>query len=389
MEVQQIYELVNNATAEAVGASDLLAEDLSNIVEVGKQIENARGIDNFVRSLTDHIGRMIFVNRPYSASVPSVLRDGWEYGSIMQKVASRMPEATENESWQLNDSEHPDRSYDPNKFYPSDVFSLFYNNKTTWEIPLSIAEMQVKSAFNTAGQMNGFLSMLTTGVDNSATIKLDEIVMRTINNFTAKTFVDAFPSGTYTGAGNRRCVNLLPRYNTRYSKSLTAEQAVTDPDFAKFAAYTMRVTMRRMNKMSVHFNIGGEKRFTPKDKLHVVMLADFLEATSIYLQSDTFHNELVKLPEAETVAYWQGTGDDYGFESITGINVKAAGMESAINPTGILAVMFDHEALGVLNPQRRVTTNYNPKAEFFNNWYKFESQYFNDLNENFVVFYVA
>ena len=385
MEVQQIYELVNNATAEAVGASDLLAEDLSNIVEVGKQIENARGVENFVRSLTDHIGRMIFVNRPYSASVPSVLRDGWEYGSILQKVASRMPEATENESWRLEDGE----TYDPNKFYGSDVFSLFYNNKNTWEIPLSIAEMQAKSAFNSAGQMNGFLSMLYTGVDNSATIKLDELVMRTINNFTAKTFADAFPSGTYTGAGNRRCVNLLPRYNTRYSKSLTAEQAVTDPDFARFAAYVMRVTMRRMNKMSVHFNIGGEKRFTPKDKLHVVMLADFIEATSIYLQSDTFHNELVKLPEAESVAYWQGTGDDYGFDSITGINVKAAGMESAVNPTGILAVMFDHEALGVLNPQRRVTTNYNPKAEFFNNWYKFESQYFNDLNENFVVFYVA
>jgi hypothetical protein len=328
---------------------------------------------------------MIFVNRPYSASVPSVLRDGWEYGSILQKVASRMPEATENESWQLEDGE----TYDPNKFYGSDVFSLFYNNKNTWEIPLSIAEMQAKSAFNSAGQMNGFLSMLYTGVDNSATIKLDELVMRTINNFTAKTFADAFPSGTYTGAGNRRCVNLLALYNARYNPDLTAEQSITDPDFAKFAAYTMRVTMRRMNKMSVHFNIGGEKRFTPKDKLHVVMLADFLEATSIYLQSDTFHNELVKLPEAETVAYWQGTGDDYGFDSITGINVKAAGMESAINPTGILAVMFDHEALGVLNPQRRVTTNYNPKAEFFNNWYKFESQYFNDLNENFVVFYVA
>ena len=32
---------------------------------------------------------------------------------------------------------------------------------------------------------------------------------------------------------------------------------------------------------------------------------------------------------------------------------------------------------------------YNPKAEFFTNWYKVDTGYWNDLNENFVVFYAA
>lgn len=400
MEVQQIYELVNAATKEAIGKEDLLAEDLSNIVEVGDEIQNLRKIENYTRSLVDHIGKTIFVNRPYSGAVPSILMDGWQYGSILEKIATQLPEATENESWELQDGQ----SYDPNIFYKPDVIAKFYNSKTTWEIPMSFAERQVRSAFDSATQVNALMSMLTNSIDSSATIKQEELIMRTINNFTADTFFSAFPNGGYgNSVGNARCVNLLKMFNDRYNPGesdtkLAAEDAVTDPDFARFAAYIMRLYVRRMQKMSVNFNIGKQPRFTPADRLHVVMLADFSEAADIFLQSNVYHNEMLKLPEADFVPYWQAQGNSteagsagaYTFDNITGINVKTKNTGgNFVEPTGILAVMFDHEALGVCNIDRRVTTNYNPKAEFFSNWYKFEAQYFNDHNEQFVVFYVA
>lgn len=394
MEVAQIYQLANAATTEAIGKGDLLAEDLSNIVEVGEEILNQRKLENYTRSLVDHIGKVIFVNRPYSGGVPTVLKDGWQYGSILEKIATQLPEATENESWELQDGQ----SYDPNIFYKPDVIAKFYNSKTTWEIPMSFAERQVRSAFSAASQQNAFMSMLTTSIGNSATIKTEELIMRTINNFIADTFYDAFPSGGYgNSAGNARCVNLLSMYNTRYgltgANKLKAENAVTDKDFARYAAYILRLYVRRMQRMSVHFNIGKQPRFTTSDRMHVVMLADFVEAANIFLQSETFHNELVKLPDASFVPYWQGEGGEgkeYAFSQITGISVKTKNTGgTTVSPTGILAVMFDNDALGVCNVDRRVTTNYNPKAEFYSNWYKFESQYFNDHNENFVVFYVA
>lgn len=392
MDVAQIYQLANEATKEAIGKEDLLAEDLSNIVEVGEEILNQRKLENYTRSLVDHIGKVIFVNRPYTGGVPSVLKDGWQYGSILEKIATQLPEATENESWELQDGQ----SYDPNIFYRPDVIAKFYNSKTTWEIPMSFAERQVRSAFNTASQQNAFMSMLTTSIDNSATIKTEELIMRTINNFIADTFYDMSSAGSYGGAGNARCVNLLKLFNDRYHPGgtglLAAEDAVTDKDFARFAAYILRLYVRRMQRMSVHFNIGGQPRFTTSDRMHVVMLADFVEAANIFLQSETFHNELVKLPDASFVPYWQGeggAGHEYAFDQITGISVKTKNTNgTTVSPTGILAVMFDNDALGVCNVDRRVTTNYNPKAEFFSNWYKFESQYFNDHNENFVVFYV-
>ena len=72
---------------------------------------------------------------------------------------------------------------------------------------------------------------------------------------------------------------------------------------------------------------------------------------------------------------------------MSAINVKTAGGKD-VQAGGILAVMFDRDALGVTNLDRRVTTAYNPRGEFFTNFYKFDAGYFNDLNENFVVFYV-
>lgn len=384
MEISQIYEAVNTATQEAIGDSALVSENLGNIVDVGTAIFNANSVDKYVRKLVDHIGRVVFVNREYNGAVPSVLRDGWEYGAVLQKIAAALPNAQENESWNLEDG----TSYDPNIFYKPDVYNKFYNKRTTFEIPLSFTEMQVKGSFSGVDQMNGFLSMLFTAVQNSATVKNSELVMRTINNMIGETFYDYNSGGTYTGAGNTRCVNLLSQYNTRYSQSLTAEKAVTDPDFIRFAAYVMGVYKSRMSRISKLFNIGGMARFTPEDRLHFVLLADFAKAADVFLQSDTFHDTFTKLPDAELVPYWQGSGTDYGFSSISSLDVTTAGNHE-VTPSGILGVMFDHDALGVCNADRRVTTNYNPKAEFYNNWYKFDTGYFNDFNENFVVFYAA
>lgn len=384
MEVKQIYQIMNTVTNEVLGGSAVVAEDLSNIVDIGTTIFNANAVDNYVKSLVNHIGRVIFVNRPYSGNVPSVLMDGWEYGSVLEKINAELPNATENESWELTDG----TSYDPNVFYKPVVSAKFFNKRVTFEIPMSFTERQVKESFSNAEQLNGFLSMLYNAVDKSMTVKVDALVMRTINNMIGETLKADFAGGTYTGGSGVKAVNLLYLYNQRYGTSLTAENAITDPDFIRFASYEMGVYMSRMSKISNLFNIGGKDRFTPSDMLHVVMLADFKKAANVFLQSDVFHDSFTELPNADVVPYWQGSGTGYGFNDISSINITTAS-GAAINASGILGVMFDHDALGVTNLDRRVTTNYNPKAEFYNNWYKFDAGYFNDTNENFVVFFVA
>lgn len=384
MQVKQIYTLMNSVTSEILGESAVLAEDLSNIVDIGTAIFNASAVDNYVRSLVNHIGRVIFVNRPYSGNVPSVLMDGWEYGSVLEKISAELPDATENESWELTDG----ASYDPNIFYKPTVEAKFFNKRVTFEVPCSFTERQVKESFSNAAQLNGFLSMLYNAVDKSMTVKIDSLVMRTINNMIGETIKSDFGAAGLATKSGVKAVNLLYLYNQRYGTSLTAAKAVTDPDFIRFAAFEMGVYMTRLSKISSLFNIGGKDRFTPPDLLHVVMLADFKKAANVYLQSDVFHDNFTELPNAEEVPFWQGSGTGYAFQDVSTVNITTAS-GTAVNASGVLGVMFDRDALGVTNLDRRVTTNYNPKAEFYTNWYKFDAGYFNDTNENFVVFFVA
>lgn len=384
MKVNQIFELMNSVTKEIIGESAVLSEDLSNVVDIGTAIFNASAVDNYVKSLVNHIGRVIFVNRPYSGNVPSVLMDGWEYGSVLEKISADLPVATENDSWELTNGQ----SYDPNIFYKPTVDAKFFNKRVTFEIPCSFTERQVKESFSNATQLNGFLSMLYNAVDKAMTVKIDALVMRTINNMIGETIFKDFGNDPLTSKSGVKAVNLLHLYNQRYSATLTAEKAITDPDFIRFAAFEMGVYQTRLSKISKLFNIGGKDRFTPPDMLHVVMLADFKKSANVYLQSAVFHDNFTELPNAEEVPFWQGSGADYAFNSVSNINITTAS-GNAINATGIIGVMFDRDALGVTNLDRRVTTNYNPKAEFFTNWYKFDAGYFNDTNENFVVFFVA
>ncbi len=383
MEVKQIYEIMNEVTSEVLGTETVVNEDLSNIVDIGTEIFNASAVDNYVKSLVNHIGKVIFVNRPYSGSVPSVLMDGWEYGSVLEKITAELPDATENESWELTNGE----SYDPNIFYKPTVSAKFFNKRVTFEVPMSFTERQVKESFSNAEQLNGFLSMLYNAIDKSMTVKVDALVMRTINNMIGETIVDDYGDTELATTSGVKAVNLLYLYNEKFNTELTADDALTSPEFIRFASYEMGVYMSRLSKISALFNIGGKDRFTPADMLHVVMLADFKKSANVYLQSDVFHDSFTELPNADVVPYWQGSGESYAFDDISSINIKTAS-GATVDASGILCVMFDRDALGVTNLDRRVTTNYNPKAEFYSNWYKFDAGYFNDTNENFVVFFV-
>lgn len=391
MTVKQIYTLMNTVTSEIIGKSDVVKEDLSNVVDVGKELFSNTDVDNYVKSLVNHIGKVIFVNRPYTGNVPSMMMDSWEFGSVLEKIQADIPQATENKSWELTDGQ----SYDPNVFYKPTVSVKFFNSRVTFEVPMSFTEKQVKDSFSNAAQLNGFLSMLYNAVDKSMTVKVDSLVMRTIDNMIAHTLHAEFPAvndDNYSAVSGTKAVNLLKLYNAKYNKTLTAEQAVTDPDFIRYASYIMGVYADRMGKLSTLFNVGKKERFTPSDMLKVVMLSDFEKAASTYLYADTWHNENVKLPTAETVPYWQGSGQNYSFADTSKIHVSITDGSSGtvdVSAAGILAIMYDRDAMGVCNTDRRVTTQYNAKAEFFNNFYKFDASYFNDLNENFVVFFVA
>ena len=388
MKIIQIHELMNTTIQEVLGTETVVNEDLSNIVDIGNEIISTENVDNYVKKLVNHIGKVVFSDRVYSGSAPKVLMDSWEFGSILEKVTAEIPKATENDSWNLIDGQE----YSPDIFYQPKVSAKFYNSKVTFEIPLSFTERQVKESFSNQNQLNGFLSMLYNSVDKAMTVKLDSLIMKTINNMIAETLesdlYDKTGKTLKLETGSIKAVNLLANYNKATGNTLTKDKALTDSDFIRYASFTLNIYKDRLTKLSTLFNVGGKERSTTGEYLHVILLSNFASATDIYLKSDVTHNELVNLPNYETIPYWQGSGKEYSFDDISSINVKTNSGKT-ITANGIIGIMFDRESLGVANLDKRVTTNYNPKAEFYTNFYKLDAGFYNDLNENFVVFYIA
>lgn len=378
MKITQVKDLVNNAIKETNGSSTLLKEDLSNVVDVGSEVFGANSVDNFVKKLVDRVGYTVFNARVYQGSVPSILMNSWEFGSVMEKVETEIPNATENESWNLQDG----HSYNQDTFYQPKVSAKFYNSRVTFDIPLSFTEQQVKSAFNSATELNSFISMLTTSVQNAMTVNIDNLITRTLNNMTAFTL---------NGKNANRAVNLLTLYNAKTGEKLTAAKALTDSNFIKFANQQIMLTQGRFSKLSTLFNEGVKQRFTPKEEQHLVLLDDFASASKVYLESDTYHDTNVSLQEYETVPYWQGSGTSYDFADTSKIDVSitVSGSPKEIVQSGIIGVLFDTNAVGVSCMNQRVTSAYNARAEFYTNFTKFDAGFFNDLNENYVVFYIA
>lgn len=383
MFVQDIHELVNTTTQEVLGETGLVKEDFSNLIDVGNEIVNTDNVDNYVKKLVNRIGKTVFNERKYQGNVPSVLMDSWEYGSILQKVSADLPQAELNESWSLEDK----KEYNQDIFYQPKVSAKFFNNRVTFEIPMSFTEKQVKESFNSAEELNGFLSMLTTAIDNSMTVKLNDLVMQTIDNMIGETLVGDIgltEAGKLKAGTGVRAVNLKKVLGFEG----TLEQALQDKDFMRKATYLVNTYKTRLTTMSTVFNAGGKERFTPIEDLNLVLHSDFASSADVFLLSDTKNKELIEMKNYSVVPFWQGSGKTYSLDDTTSIDIKTS-EGNEVSTTGILGVMFDKYALGVTNLDRRVTTNYNAKAEFYTNYYKFDAGYFNDFNENFVVFYFA
>ena len=378
MKVTQIKDLVNSSLKEINGSSVLLKEDLSNVVDIGKDLLNNDDIDNFVKKLVDRVGKTVFNDRLYQGSAPSVLMDAWEYGSVVEKIDADLPKVEENDSWKLEDG----KSYDQDIFYQPKVSAKFFNSKTTFDIPMSFTKTQVESAFSSPTELNSFISMLMVKTQNAMTVNLDSLIMKTINNFTANVI---------NAKKGMQVVNLLDLYNKTAQTKATVDNALTSPDFIKFANLMINTYRDRLTKMSTLFNQAGLNKFTPVDNQHLVILSDLASASKVYLESDTYNQDNVKITNYDTVPYWQGSGTTYNFKDTSKIDIaiKDGTQTKEVIQTGILGVLFDTSALGVSCQNPRTTTAVNARAEFYTNFNKYDAMYYNDLNENFVVFMIA
>lgn len=383
MQVNQIYTLLSDIMLEVTGQPTegeepavIVNEDLSNVVDIGTSIFSNNWRDNYVKSMINRIGREVFVDRSYSGFAPSILKDAWEYGSIMSKTRCKIFDAKLNPSWSLTAGETVNQF----EFTPPTVYQKFYNKKVAWQIDCSFTEVQLKESFTSAQALNRFYSMIESRIAQSMTIYTDSLIMRTIINFIAEKI-----------HASNGVIDLLAGFNAGLSTPITAAQAMRNKEFMRYAALTISLYVDRFRAPSVNFNVmdGDDTNvtFTPKDFAHLVIHSDLAKSMEVYLQSDTYHDELVKIGEYETVPFWQSQGSSYDLPTTSQIDIKiASDNTTTVKRNYIVGLLFDRDAMGVLNDNRRTTSAYNANGEYWTNFYKVDTSYFNDLAENGIIF---
>lgn len=388
MKVTQIFDLVNQIASEALGEENVLAEDLSNIRMMGESIVNAIGYDNFVGKIVDKVGKVIFVTRQYKGRGANIIRDSWDFGSILEKLDANLPEAKINEAWELQDG----ASYDPNVFYAPEVTVKYWNNKESFRIENCFTRKQVMESFHTAEKMNAFISMLLLKVENKFALILEQLVERVINTLIGETLYAEFNKGSGFSANTGvKAVNLLKLYNDEVNTgtALTVNQALVNPEFFRFASGVIEKYITKIKSYSTLFNIEGKERHTEREFLNMQLHNDFYTNAKNYLYSDTFHDDYVKLPaeNVEVIPFWQGSGTDFSFAETSKIDIKTPDNHN-ITVTGVIGVMFDRDAVAVCNYNRESDSIYNKSGKFFKEFHDMDCQMIVDTAENAVVFFM-
>lgn len=373
MKVEQIYNVVNEVTHEIIGESAVVNADLSNIVDIGATVFASDKVDNYVKAMIDRIGRLIVWDRKYTMSAPNITKSAFEWGAVIGKIRVDLPDAVENKSWELQKGDTPNQF----EFNPPTVKVKYFNKKTTFEVDCSFTEIQVKEAFTGVNEFTAFFAGIYNRIETKLTLAIEGLTRLTINNLIANKIHKS-----------NGVVDLLALYNTAKAKELTEANAIYDEDFLRFASYTMYLYFDRIKSMCVLYNVDEYPTYTPDNKINFTVLSNLAHASDVYLQSSTYHNELVKLPNYTVTPFWQGSGTDYSYDECSKIDIKIQSGDT-VKHNHIVAVIWDSDCCGIYNDNRRVTSAYNARGEFYNNFYKMDSSYFNDLAENCIIFTIG
>lgn len=375
----QIYTIVNATNKQMMGESAIVVTDTKGLMSTGDAVmQTDKDTDAWVHALADLIGRTIFGIRAYRTENLYMVWHAFDYGLAMRKIYVDLPEIVENTAWQIGEE-----SYEP-EYAPQikpDVKQHIFKNLTTFEIDISIPDDILRTAFRSAEEMASLISAIFMAIDNRVQLAIEACGELIRAAFAARKLVKA----DYCGS-----INLFTRFKLAFpSSTITADTALYDPNFLRWSASQIKLWTRRMRKMSTLFNNEGYKRHTPQSDLVLILLDEYDSNLTTYLEADTYHNELVAIPNFTTVPYWQGSGQKFEFADTSKISVKLEENGTTVTQGGIIALAYDYQALGMMIDRRKITTERNAKAEYTNYYNKVTRSFFNDMSENGIVFYVA
>lgn len=369
MAVKQIYDIVNSVNNQTMGLTELTVVDQQGLISLGQTVLTTNGLaDTWLNSLAQRIGKTIISFREYKSKYSDMVLDSMQWGNIVQKIKVSMPEATEDESYNLIDGQ----SVDMYKVAKPKVTQSFFTSETPYQFYVTVKRSQLKEAFTSEASMNGFIGAIYGEVQNAIELSLESLARNCINNFIGEKI------------NATKQINLLAMYNTETSSTLTVNTCLHDKEFLAYCVSRINLYSKYMENMSTVYNDGTQKRHTPKSLQHLRVLEDFESRLETVVQYQAFRDNYVKLNNYHTTSFWQSVTKP------SEIKVKISSNGTEVTCSGILAVLYDRDALGLYKKDSwNSTTPFNSAGGYYNTYYHHKELYFNDLSENFVVFVIA
>lgn len=374
--VEQIYVIVNAAAKQAFGENAVTVTNTSTFVSLGDDILSSQtSLDAFNNALSDVIGRTVISIRMYSPDGDDMVRHGIDWGIALRKIYVDTGEAMENEAWNIGKE-----GYVPEfaPIYLPTVKQHLFSKMSTYSYGVTIPDNLWETAFHSETEMAILIDGIFTAMDNNLNVALENMA-----NLTRATFI-----ANKINAGDMHAINVLQEYNTTTANNLTVAQALRSADFLAWSNQLIGMFSDRLEKMSTMFNTAEYKRHTPKSMQVLRVLSNYDKASATFLEANTFHQELVKLPYYKPIPYWQGSGVEYDFNSCSTVSITLAdGTE--VTQSGIIAVLHDYQAIGITIDKPRTVSQRNNLAEYTDYVAKANRGWFCDMSENGVVFYMA
>lgn len=382
--VTQIPSIVNDAYEDVMGKTNGTQNlESSDIVSMGKQLSSFDLLDRWYGALTNRIVKTVIFARRYNASTRQILRDEHTWGAFIQKIYVVAPDAVDNPPF----THSPNRTVTPptrTQNSPYDVKTVLetsvalFGGEGTWSYEFQMPSVQIAKAFTSPAEMNAFVDSQFIAVLNKIEVSKEAII-----NLAANT-------GIADCLHNSKARNLLDEYNTLFTKTLTVATCMTDKDFLKWASKEINKAVKFIQKPSVNWNIKGYETYTPNDKLIVEVLSEFGQSCEYYLESDTYHNNLVSLPNYKEIAFWQSQGTSQSFEDCSSIDITHDDISnSAITQSGIIAFLRDEEYVGAYFGDEYQWSMPNPRDRVSIYGYQYKKGFAIDEHANAYVFYIA
>ena len=334
----QIQTLVNNAYNEAVGTtSSETMLDITDFCERGTAEIGADLREKFFGKLLGVITKNWYVDSSYRSNYKDVFfEDSEMFGAITQMISVECPKAKESSAWKDFASGQTIGTYEI--FLPV-VDTNLYVKSSSWAIPITIGEEQLRTAFRNASELSQFVSFVWLSVDNAIVQHLEDM-----NNLNRNGFIATKLNAQTKNVSGIHALDLVKEYCVnRGVANMTVSEFMANKDALLFATEQIALYIGYMKKQTNLFNTKAKTHFVPDDRLVVQILDYFEKRLNTVALSGTFHKELVDLPLHSTVPAWQSMAD-LSFDGVSSINVTVTGEDGnpvAVKRGGIIGLIAD------------------------------------------------